>query len=182
MRNGLQVLKDKNLSQLVGVEIGVWRGHNALSILQNLDIKMLYLIDSYIKYPEYNLMEIESHTDMEANETEAENLLKPYEDRITWVIKRAHEAKDDVPDDLDFVYIDGNHSTAAIQQDMKDWWPKVKKGGFFSGHDWWCPQMAPSIKKFIEDHGHICCHYDKPDGMTWDQAGIDLMDWWTFKR
>ena len=181
MRNGLQVLKDKNQRNLVGVEIGVWRGHNALSILQNLDIRMLYLVDSYLLYPEYNHNEILSHTDMEANKAEARELLKPYEDRITWVIKKAHDAKDDIPNELDFVYIDGNHSTIAVVLDMIDYYPKVKAGGFFSGHDIWKPEMRPSIDKFARDRGYEISLYDKPDNQTWDQAGIDLMDWWWAK-
>jgi hypothetical protein len=181
MRNGLQVLKDKNLSQLVGVEIGVWRGHNALNILQNLDIKMLYLVDSYILYPEYNQNEISSHINMEANQAEARELLEPYADRITWVIKKAHDATDDIPSNLDFVYIDGNHSTDAIIQDMVDWFQKVKSGGFFSGHDIWKPEMRSSIDKFARIRGYEINLYDKPENQTWDQAGIDLMDWWYVK-
>jgi hypothetical protein len=181
MRNGLQVLKDKNLSQLVGVEIGVWRGHNALNILQNLDIKMLYLVDSYIAYPEYNLMEINSHTNMDENEKEARELLKPYEDRITWIIKRAHDAKDDIPNDLDFVYIDGNHSAEFCKMDMEDYYPKVKSGGFFSGHDIWKPTIWPVVMEFAKKYGYVHHQYVKPDNQTWDQAGIDLMDWWWTK-
>jgi hypothetical protein len=181
MRNGLQVLKDKNLSQLVGVEIGVWRGHNALSILQNLDIEMLYLVDSYLLYPEYNKNEIGSHIDMDANEAEARALLKPYEDRITWVIKKSHDAKDDIPDRLDFVYIDGNHSTNAIIQDMADYFPKVRSGGFFSGHDIWKEELEPSIDKFAKDRGYRYSQFDKPPNITWDQAGTDNMDWWWTK-
>ena len=181
MRNGLQVLKDKNLSQLVGVEIGVWRGHNALNILQNLDISMLYLVDSYKLYPEYNVNEISSHQNMEANEAEARELLKDYEDKITWCVQSSHDASNAVPDHLDFVYIDGNHSKIAIEQDMEDWYPKVRSGGFFSGHDIWKQEMQPSIEKFAKDLGYRYSQFDKPAHMAWDTAGIDRMDWWWTK-
>ena len=65
---------------------------------------------------------------------------------------------------------------------MADWFPKVKSGGFFSGHDIWKPEMAPSIAKFAKDRGYTHSQYGKPDHMTWDQAGIDRMDWWWTKK
>ena len=37
---------------------------------------------------------------------------------------------------LDFVYIDGNHAYDFVKQDMEMWWPKLKKGGLFCGHDY----------------------------------------------
>lgn len=36
---------------------------------------------------------------------------------------------------LDFVFIDADHSTTAVLRDIRAWAPKVKEGGFVSGHD-----------------------------------------------
>lgn len=36
---------------------------------------------------------------------------------------------------LDWVYIDANHAYEFAKADMAAWWPKVKSGGIFSGHD-----------------------------------------------
>ena len=44
MRSSFNQLKNKQ--NLVGAEIGVGLGLNALEILEGLDIKILYLIDS----------------------------------------------------------------------------------------------------------------------------------------
>jgi len=41
-----------------------------------------------------------------------------------------------VPDQLDFVYIDANHAYPFIVADLAAWWPKLKKGGIFAGHDY----------------------------------------------
>lgn len=38
---------------------------------------------------------------------------------------------------LDCCYIDGNHSYEAVSQDLTDWWPKMKSGGLFCGHDYY---------------------------------------------
>jgi len=41
------------------------------------------------------------------------------------------------PDDFfDFVYIDANHKLEFIRDDIQLWWPKVKRGGIFAGHDY----------------------------------------------
>lgn len=37
---------------------------------------------------------------------------------------------------LDWVYLDGNHSYEAVSADLRAWWPKVKSGGLFGGHDY----------------------------------------------
>ena len=37
---------------------------------------------------------------------------------------------------LDFVYIDANHMRPYIDNDLAAWWPKVKVGGIFGGHDY----------------------------------------------
>jgi hypothetical protein len=37
---------------------------------------------------------------------------------------------------LDFVYIDANHKYDAVKKDLELWYPKVRKGGVFAGHDY----------------------------------------------
>ena len=41
------------------------------------------------------------------------------------------------PDEyFDFVFIDSDHCYEPTVRDIDQWWPKVKKGGIFSGHDY----------------------------------------------
>jgi len=37
---------------------------------------------------------------------------------------------------LDFVFIDADHAYESVREDIIAWWPKVKKGGIISGHDY----------------------------------------------
>lgn len=37
---------------------------------------------------------------------------------------------------LDFVFIDADHSEAAVACDLRAWWPKIKPGGWLAGHDY----------------------------------------------
>lgn len=36
---------------------------------------------------------------------------------------------------IDMVYIDGNHSYKSVKEDILTWMPKVKPGGWVTGHD-----------------------------------------------
>jgi hypothetical protein len=41
-----------------------------------------------------------------------------------------------IPDGhLDFVYLDARHDFVGVVDDIQAWWPKVKVGGAFAGHD-----------------------------------------------
>ena len=33
-------------------------------------------------------------------------------------------------------YVDGAHDLDAVSNDIKAWWPKIRVGGYLSGHDW----------------------------------------------
>lgn len=58
--------------------------------------------------------------------------------RVVVMRHYSHDAAALVPDgSLDCCYIDGNHSLEAVSQDLADWWPKVKSGGLFGGHDFY---------------------------------------------
>lgn len=141
-------------NDLVGVEIGVWRGESALGILQNLPIKKLYLVDPYIKYDGYNISEISGHPHMEENEAIAREVLGDYDDKIVWIKKKAHDALVDIPDDVDFVYIDGNHNSVYVRQDIEDYYPKVREGGILAGHDFQKAEIAREVMKFNKDKNH----------------------------
>jgi hypothetical protein len=36
---------------------------------------------------------------------------------------------------FDWIYIDADHTYEAVLEDIKNWFPKLKKGGVISGHD-----------------------------------------------
>jgi hypothetical protein len=47
------------------------------------------------------------------------------------------DAVQNFPDEyFDLIYIDADHSYDGVKRDLEDWWPKVKKGGYFTGDDY----------------------------------------------
>jgi len=165
---------------LVGVEIGVFEGDNAIHMLNHLDIKKLYLIDPY-KHPKR-----ESLKHIEAKQIAVERL-QPYKDKIEFIYKKSENAIDNIPNNLDFVYIDGNHEYDYIKKDLKLYYPKVRSGGIFGGHDYnnnklssgrkytlyvRHPDIRKAVDEFVLEHNLTLCN---PDGH------ITCEDWWVVK-
>ncbi len=119
------LIKDKNL---VGAEVGIWRGYHAFLMFQVMDIKKLSLIDPWVDYSGYKGEDSFEYT---------KKFLKDYSDRINLIRKTSEEASKLFEDEsLDFVYIDGNHTYEHVIRDINLWAPKVKSGGIVAGHDY----------------------------------------------
>lgn len=49
----------------------------------------------------------------------------------------SHDVSKEFEDEMfDLVFIDADHSYEGCKQDIQDYWPKVKKGGYLGGHDY----------------------------------------------
>lgn len=153
--------KNYDNKKLVGIEIGVATGRNALSLLQNLDIDKLYLVDPYLFHPE----KYKEHPFNIAKKN-----LKKYSDRIVWIKLRSEQAIDKIPKDVDFVYIDGDHSYDYVVKDVNLYWNKVKKNGILGGHD-----FVPCYFGVVQA---VCEFKEK---MKLDIFGKDG-DWWFIKN
>jgi len=125
--------KGKNL---IGVEIGVYKGEHAESMLKELNIKKLYLIDPYESYAEnLNNFPMGEKNDLKDIEDEAYAKLIRYNNKIEWIIKKSSDAINDIKEKVDFVYIDGNHEYKYVKKDIEDYWKLVKEGGVLGGDD-----------------------------------------------
>lgn len=64
------------------------------------------------------------------------------------------EAAASYPDaSLDAVFLDGDHSTAAVVADCMAWWPKVTPGGVLMGHDRDWQSVGRGVKAFEQFAG-----------------------------
>lgn len=118
----------------VFVEIGTHRGEFANFILTINPTCTLYCIDPYQPYDEYHDAINNVTGDRLYNDVK-ENLVSKYGDRVKFVRKFSHDAINDVPDNLDFIYIDGNHQYKYVSQDLLDWYRKLKLGRYIIGDD-----------------------------------------------
>jgi len=158
-------------TDLVGVEIGVYTGAHAESMLKHLDIKKMYLIDpyqSYDEYPESKTSWGEGLPIVEEALPIATKKLCVYGPKIEWVFAKSEHAADMIPNDLDFVYIDANHAYEYVIKDIELYWPKIKKGGVLGGHDFYngfCDNHDGVIKAVIEFvfKNNLMLHTELPD-------------------
>lgn len=143
-----QFIKDQGKSDLIGLEIGNLYGYNARNILDNLSIKKLYLVDPYTLYSEY--LDIKSPFAWHAEKVSKEKLAL-HIDKIIRIKKMSWDAVDEIPDNLDFIYIDGNHSYEYVKKDILLYYPKIKTGGVFGGHDYYNQGEAREVKKAVDE-------------------------------
>lgn len=146
-----------------GAEIGVLHGTFSEIILKQWAGKMLHLIDPWESqsseiYREITNMDQE-FWDAAFNET-IRNMF-PYNNRVRiHKMLSCHAVKEFDDCQLDFVFIDGNHSYDSVVEDLNLWWPKVKSGGLFSGHDYensiddgkYC-QVKKAVDEFVDMNG-----------------------------
>lgn len=111
-----------------GVEIGVFIGTSSKRFLEKCTY--MYFIDPFETYEEYR----GSENDFVSIDIFLKEMT-PYFGRYTLLKQTSASAAGSVPQ-VDFVYIDGNHDPEFVKQDIKLYWPKIKSGGFISGHDY----------------------------------------------
>lgn|SRR3990167_5173464 len=123
----------KKLGQsLIGAEIGVDKGLNAIFILETLKPTLLYLID-----PWNNFLDIQSGEIIgEAQYQETIKKLEHYSNKEIIRDISENACKRFKDEELDFVYIDGDHCFDAVWGDINRWFLKIKKGGILAGHDY----------------------------------------------
>ena len=174
LRPMFQWVKDNNGHGCVGVEIGVWKGDNAVNVLRNMDVGRLYLIDPYRYYydglrgPGLTFDTVVPPEDVKRC---AIDVLKGFGDRVVCLFDvGSDDATGLVPSGLDFVYIDGDHSYGQVRRDIVNYFPKVRCGGVFGGHDYTLkyPGVIWAVSEFIDRFGLVLFHDDG--------------DWWIVKE
>ncbi|MHA2064359.1 MAG: class I SAM-dependent methyltransferase [Candidatus Thorarchaeota archaeon] len=160
---------------VIGAEIGVERGETAKRLLALPEISTYYCIDNWRYDPAY--AKIAKHKDT-----------CPDYHRITFCIFLSHAHKwpgkvriitaksmDAVKlfdnEFFDFVFIDATHSYECVREDIIEWMPKIKLGGFLCGHDYGDPRF-PGVKQAVDEmmssgHHAIGPSIERGDDHTW---------------
>lgn len=158
---------------LIGAEIGVLNGSTASKLLQARPLLYHVMIDPWC-VPEKDSSYANSGDD---------NSIKPQEEheeayeRVVAIANRylertaihrmySHEAAEIYDDEyFDFIFIDGDHSFEGVKADIKLWLPKIKPGGFISGHDYDHPKL-PGVKQAV-DEAFMQQDIELDDNRTW---------------
>ena len=139
-----------NFLHLTGeaVEIGVRDGAYSEIILQYSNLCKLHSIDPWREFSRdiYNDGSNIGQAKQDESYVFTRKRLEPFFLRSGIIRKTSREAAPSFKDDsLDFVYIDANHSYEACKEDLELWWPKVKTGGVFAGHDYLNAEFSQGV-------------------------------------
>ena len=149
----------------VGAEIGVYRGMHAKHMLRlHPDISTLWLVDAYQPYS----VEGGLCPDLPGAREVAHRVMQKHRKRIRWLQVGSPDCARMLPD-LDFCYIDADHSYKSMVVDLEAMWPKVKSGGIFGGHDfvYTFPGLNRAVVEFVVRHNV--------------DLKVDSPDWWVIK-
>lgn len=121
------------------VEIGVFEGFNTLNIAKSLKKSgKLYAIDPFLK----------GRLGVCYGELISEKYIKRagLKSKVNFIKKYSFEASDIVPEEVDFIFIDGDHSYESIKKDWNVWSDKIKINGIMALHDTSVPSHNSAVK------------------------------------
>lgn len=135
------------------VEIGVYQGLASRLFRFFFPKATLYLVDPWKLYEEYSLEKAKPISKEGKNYEAAYRRVKRYfkNDRRTKILRMTSKrAAAEIPDGLDLVFIDGNHSYEYVREDIALWLPKVRAGGILSGHDYHAA-LFPGVVQAVDE-------------------------------
>ena len=145
-----------------GVEVGVRRAHFSEHVLQQWKGRVLHLVDPWEhqdavdakttggKYQDVSNAPNAEHAE---NLEHVKRTLSRFGSRFAihrkYSVSAAREFADNT---LDFVYVDARHEYEGCLEDLKAWYPKLRKGGLVSGHDFVpdCAEIKSEFEKATE--------------------------------
>lgn len=127
----------------VGAEIGIDFADTTGCLLNHCSrMSLLYAIDPY------------EGRDDRANRTK---LLLTQKGRCCFYRDKSENVVNLLPQ-LDFVFIDGDHSYEGVKIDLEKYVPKLKLGGLLIGHDWMTSssiKVAHAAGEYLENNQHL---------------------------
>ncbi len=157
-----------------GVEVGTLFGTYANEILRTWR-GHLYCVDPWVNQPRETYHDGANELDMNSVYAQAQAGVGR-NPRCTLLRMMSLNGAGKFEDgELDFFYDDGNHAVDSVRADLAAWFPKVRIGGIFSGHDFFTrydkdtnSDALTAVMEFAEAVG-VRPH------VTWDSS------WWFVK-
>ena len=140
-----------------GVEVGVCLGEYSEMILSYSKLTTLYLVDPWREFNRDAYFDT-ANVNQEEQDKRYEFVIEKFQrygKRVKILRNTSSEAHPLFNmEELDFIYIDANHSYEECKRDLEMWWPKLKARGVFAGHDYidnltWNWRVKKAVDEFI---------------------------------
>jgi predicted O-methyltransferase YrrM len=141
------------------VEIGSWLGKSSVVLakgIQSYKMSVLYCIDPFdgagdpVSLTAYSRRKAALQTSL--REQFEQNIRKNHVDQIIKVCQGySHDYVAGFEDQIDLLFIDGNHEYQYVMQDYQDWSPLIKAGGLIAFHDVVCKESVQGPQKVIDE-------------------------------
>jgi len=60
-----------------------------------------------------------------------------FDQRVVYKRGFSYDVVENISDEyFDFIYLDASHLYKDVKRDLKEWFPKLKRGGIMAGHDY----------------------------------------------
>jgi hypothetical protein len=142
----------------VCAEVGVWKGDGAAAILRHTQPQTLYLVDPWEHQPQHERAQYGGRADSDTMDAIHASVLARFARQIergqVKVIRSRSEgvAGELAEGQLDWAWIDGDHTYEAVKDDLERFARIVKPGGYLAGDDytfgWWGDGVIRAVDEF----------------------------------
>lgn len=142
------------------VEVGSFKGRSSVAMAENIrssgkKIKF-YCVDTWEGSEEHKAGSRFEDRDVLSNKLYDvfTHNTREYKDIINPIRKTSVDAAKDFKDnELSFIFIDAAHDYENVTNDLNAWYPKLKEGGLFGGHDWIWSSVSQAAIDFTQKKG-----------------------------
>lgn len=147
----------------LGAEVGVFEGHTTAYLLNKFHSLNMIAIDPWASRGQHATRKSFRFgvTRMELAKARFFENLAPFAPRfVTTEMEGVDGAKTIRDGELDFCFIDDDHRSWTVRANMEAYWPKVRSGGLFCGHDYGRPDdkrkyqdVKPTVDAYAKELG-----------------------------
>ena len=171
LRHSMRIACAQLGDSVAGAKIGVQSAENAGRIATAFGSRLakLHLIEPFLRKTAGVIHYAP------ALQSIAETRMAMFGDAVVWHVGKSADVAGEIKNgSLDFVYVDGDHSYEGVKRDLDDYYPKIKPGGLFCGHDYYYPTQR---------WGNIPVRDAVNDWMFAGERKFEVWspDWWHWK-